>query len=551
MSASITAPARRELVEALRRRYATATREAKVSILSEFTSVSGLHRKSAIRVLNAVAEPEAPLRRAGRPRLYDQAVQQGLVTLWEASDRVCGKRLKALLPALLTALEKHGHMAVDPKVKTSLLALSAATMDRLLAPTRAVARGRRKRRAPSQLRRKMPLRTFAEWGGARIGEMEMDLVNHCGGMNSGSYVSSLVMTDVVSGWTECAPVVVRSRELVVDTVERLRQALPFPLLSLDTDNGAEFVNEVLVEYCAAHGLGLTRSRPYLKNDQAWIEQKNGSVVRRMVGDARLEGIAAGQALGRLYASSRLFVNFFQPSFKLAEKHREGSRIIKRYLPPATPAARLMAAEGIAPEIKTRLKEIAESLDPLRLLDEIRAMQHHLAGLANGERMHTPTNRDADLTEFLAGLALAWKAGEVRPTHAQKPRPARTWRTRVDSFKDVWTEISGWLEDEPDQTAKGLFARIQQAYPGRFPDGQLRTLQRRLADWRLEASYRLVFRDLHPQSPTQSQMGVTTSHGVEGGGQPAPLKAEVPAPSLHASLPQQSTIPSNILLRHSR
>ena len=284
----MTAPARRELVEALRRRYAAATREAKVSILSEFTSVSGLHRKSAIRVLNAVAEPEAPLKRAGRPRLYDQAVQQGLVTLWEASDRVCGKRLKALLPVLLAALEKHGHMAVDPTVKASLLALSAATMDRLLAPTRAVASGRRKRRAPSQLHRKMPVRTFAEWGGARIGEMEMDLVAHCGPMNAGSYVSSLVMTDVVSGWTECAPVVVRSRELIVDTVERLRQALPFPLLSLDTDNGVEFVNEVLVEYCAKHGLGLTRSRPYLKNDQAWIEQKNGSVVRRMVGYAPQE-----------------------------------------------------------------------------------------------------------------------------------------------------------------------------------------------------------------------------------------------------------------------
>ena len=538
----MTAPARRELVEALRQRYAAATREAKVSILSEFASVSGLHRKSAIRVLNAVAEPEPPIKRAGRPRLYDQAVQQGLVTLWEASDRVCGKRLKALLPVLLTALEKHGHMAVDPTVKASLLALSAATMDRLLAPTRAVASGRRKRRAPSPLRRKMPVRTFAEWGGARIGEMEMDLVAHCGTMNAGSYVSSLVMTDVVSGWTECAPVVVRSRELIVDTVERLRQALPFPLLSLDTDNGVEFVNEVLVEYCAKHGLGLTRSRPYLKNDQAWIEQKNGAVVRRMVGYARLEGIAAGQALGRLYASSRLFVNFFQPSFKLAEKHREGSRIIKRYLAPATPAARLMTAESIAPEIKTRLKDLAESLDPLRLLDEIRAMQHHLAGVAKGERMHTPAIRDADLTEFLAGLALAWKAGEVRPTHANKPRPSRTWRTHVDAFKDVWSEMTGWLEDDPDQTGIDLLARLQHAYPGRFPDGLLRTLQRRLADWRLKASYRLVFRDLHPQPSVQTATTVSSSHEVEGGGQPAPLKAEVPAPSLHASLPQQTTSP---------
>jgi integrase-like protein len=500
MSASMTALARRELVEALRQRYAAATREEKVRILSEFALVSGLHRKSAIRVLNAEAEAEASTKRAGRPRIYDQAVQQALVTLWEASDRVCGKRLKALLPTLLQALERHGHMAVDPKVKAALLTLSAATMDRLLAPTRAVACSRRKPRAQSRPKRKMPLRTFADWGEARIGEMEIDLVTHCGPVSAGSYVSSLVMTDVVSGWTECAPVVVRSRELIVETLERVRQTLPFPLVSLDTDNGVEFVNEVLVDYCAKHGIGLTRSRPYLKNDQAWIEQKNGAVVRRMVGYARLEGIAAGQGLARLYASTRLFVNFFQPSFKLATKHREGSRIIKRYLAPMTPCARLLASEGIPAEIRTRLKDLAESLDPLRLLDEIRTMQHHLAALAKGERTHTPIARAADLTEFLGSLALAWKAGEVRPTHATKPRSTRRWRTRADAFLDVWPIILEWLEAEPDQTGIDLLARLQSEYPGRFPDGKLRTLQRRLADWRLAASSRLVFRDLHPQPP---------------------------------------------------
>jgi hypothetical protein len=503
MNASMTAPARRELVEALRQRYAAATNEEKGRILSEFAFVSGLHRKSVIRVLNAETNGEAPLKRAGRPRVYDQAVQQALVTLWEASDRICGKRLKALLPILLGALEKHGHMAVDYDVKTALLKLSAATMDRLLAPTRSVALGKRKRRVPSVLRSRMPLRTFADWGEARVGEMEIDLVTHSGPVPTGSFASTLVMTDVVSGWTECAPLVVRSRELVVETIERLRQALPFPLLSLDTDNGSEFVNEVLVEYCAKHGIGLTRSRPYLKNDQAWIEQKNGAVVRRMVGYARLEGIAAGQALGRLYSSSRLFVNFFQPSFKLASKQRDGSKIVKRYLPPATPAARLLAAESVSVPIKEQLKALSESLDPLRLLDEIRAMQHHLSALANGDPIHTPVARDTDLSEFLAGLALAWKAGEVRPTHTKKPRPARAWRTRIDAFAEVWPEMSGWLETDPDLNGVDLLARLQTAYPARFPDSLLRTLQRRLADWRLAASTRLVFRDLHPQWPDQT------------------------------------------------
>ena len=220
----------------------------------------------------------------------------------------------------------------------------------------------------------------------------------------------------------------------------------------------------------------------------------------MVGYARLEGITAGQALGRLYASARRFVDFLSRRSSWPKKHREGSKVIKRYLAPATPAARLMAAECIPSEIKTRLKDLGDSLDPLRLLDEIRAMQHHLAALAKGDRMHTPVVRDADLTEFLAGLTLAWKAGEVRPTHAPKPRPARTWRSRKDPFEDVWVEITTWLDAEPDQLGVELFARLQSSYPGRFPDGQLRTLQRRLADWRITAASRLVFRDLHPQPP---------------------------------------------------
>jgi len=503
MNPLMTAPARRELVEALRQRYAAATREEKVRILTEFAAVSGLHRKSAIRVLNAEVEI-APAPRRGRPRLYVLAVEQALITLWEASDRVCGKRLKALLPILVAALEKHGHLALDAELRKQLLALSAATIDRLLGPTKRVAGGPRKRRAPSLPKQKMPVRTFADWGEARIGEMEMDCVAHCGSANRGSYVNTLVITDVVSGWTECIPVVVKSRELIAESVESLRQALPFPLISLDTDNGTEFVNEVLVAYCAKRGIGLTRSRPYLKNDQAWIEQKNGAVVRRMVGYARLEGIAAAQALARLYTSTRLFVNFFQPSFKLVSKHREGARIHKRYLAPATPAARLLESEKISVEIKTRLKEIAEKLDPLRLLDEIRAMQHHLAALAKGEQVRTPAARHADLNEFLASLALAWKAGEVRPTHAPKPRPARTWRTHKDAFESVWPEVSGWLDAEPDQNGADLLARIQLAHPGGFPDGQLRTLQRRLADWRLSASHRLVFRDLHLPPPVEAK-----------------------------------------------
>lgn len=224
-----------------------------------------------------------------------------------------------------------------------------------------------------------------------------------------------------------------------------------------------------------------------------MEQKNGSVVRRLVGYRRLEGLAAAEALSRLYTASRLFVNFFQPSFKLVEKTRVGARVSKRYHAPQTPCARLLTSGAVSEQVKARLREIAQTLDPLQLLDEIRQMQHHLVALADGGQPYTPPQaRDEELARFLASLSTAWCTGEVRPTHCAKRKPPRHWRTRKDPFESVWSEICRWLEAEPDQTGLHLFQRLQRTYPGVFPDGQLRTLQRRLKDWRTQAARRLVF-----------------------------------------------------------
>lgn len=149
-------------------------------------------------------------------------------------------------------------------------------------------------------------------------------------------------------------------------------------------DGSEFMNEKLIDYCLSHGIELTRSRPYRKNDQAWMEQKNGAVVRKLLGYRRFEGIAAAKAITRLYGASRLFVNFFQPSFKLAAKHREGAQVSRRYYPPQTPCERLLQAESIPEGAKAKLREVAIALDPLKLLEEMRAAQAHLTALANGE-----------------------------------------------------------------------------------------------------------------------------------------------------------------------
>jgi hypothetical protein len=236
------------------------------------------------------------------------------------------------------------------------------------------------------------------------------------------HVHSLVLTDIATGWTEAAPLVVREGTLVVETLERIRVGLPFPLRALDVDKGTEFVNEKLIEYCLGHGIELTRSRPYRKNDRAWIEQKNGAVVRKPLGYRRFEGLAAARAITRLYAASRLFVNFFQPSFKLAAKQRDGAKVTKRYHPPQTPCDRLLQADSLQTATKTALNEVAANLDPLKLLEEMRAVQAYLTVLSDGEAPPAEASEPPNLAAFVAGLSTAWHAGELRPTFSFEAKP---------------------------------------------------------------------------------------------------------------------------------
>lgn len=511
MTTRLSKVSRQELVAATASRYQACGRLGKRRILDEFVAVTGYHRKHAVRVLNGgVCLEDKGIARAGRSRLYDEAVREALIVLWEASDRICGKRLKPLLGILVAALERHGHLQLQGAVRDRLLAASAATIDRLLAPTRTAVRGGPSRRAKtvSPLRRSVPVRTFADWNEPAEGYMEADLVSHSGEDASGSFLNTLTLTDIASGWTECVALVVREAALVVEAISRLRATLPFRLLGIDTDNGSEFLNETVLAYCRENEIEFTRSRPYRKNDQAWVEQKNGAVVRRLVGYRRLEGLAAAEALTRLYAASRLFVNFFQPSFKLKEKTRTGSRVTKHYYAPETPCARLLASDAVSEATKERLRGAAATLDPLRLLDEIRTMQHHITNLAVGQIHRVVPQRDADLDAFLGGLATAWRDGEVRPTHRQEPKPQRNWRTRKDPFEAVWPTIIGWLDTEPDRTAKELLERLQHTQEEEFPDTQLRTLQRRIKQWRSARARELVFGDGALAHAAEAHLGLT-------------------------------------------
>ena len=232
---------------------------------------------------------------------------------------------------------------------------------------------------------------------------------------------SLVLTDIASGWTECVAMRQRNQLLVVEGLDKAAIDLPFAMLGVDSDNDSAFMNQNVYDYCKAHGLEQTRSRAYKKNDQAWVEQKNGSIVRRLVGYGRLSGAEATNVLAQLYAASRLYINFFQPSFKLKSKTRNGARVSKVYHAPATPCERLLAYNGVTAAIKAKLTEQFKSLDPVRLLQEIRISQQRLSDIASHARNTLAAETaTSEVAVFLASLSSAWKDGEARPTHRKRP-----------------------------------------------------------------------------------------------------------------------------------
>jgi len=497
MGRKISTPTMVELLEALRCRYRDSTKKEKARILDEFVSLSGYHRKHAIRVLgeNGCGKRKVQLCPSSgvshSRRIYDEAVKQALIVVWEASDRICGKRLKAIIPDLVDAMERHGHLDLDAELRKRLLSASAATIDRLLAPVRKHTQSRRKRRRRSKVSKKVPVRTFADWNEPIPGFFEIDFVVHCGGSMADSFIHTLVATDICSGWTECVPLLVREQSLVVEGLDALCRQVPLPVLGIDSDNDGAFINDSLLEYCEAHQIEFTRSRAYHKNDQAWVEQKNGAVVRRMVGYERFSGVVAGQALAHLYQNVRLYVNYFQPSFKLLGKVRHGAKVTRSYDLPATPCERLLRHPAVDGETKEKLQSQRRRLDPVELLYRIREGQAALTALVSEDSSaHGPGKKTLD--EFLSQLPKLWRSGEVRPTHGPRSTKPRHWRTRKDPFETVWFDILRWLQHAPDSTAKALFERLQREHPGRFPDCQLRTFQRRVREWRQVMARKLVY-----------------------------------------------------------
>ena len=362
---------KKEVLERIRARYLKASKAEKQIILDELTATTGYNRKYAIRILRHPKRSKG-LKKAGRKQRYTGETIQILEQLWEMGGRLCSKRLHPFLPEWIRKLEECGEISLTHEVKAQLLSMSRSTIDRRLQP----ARIKEKRRGLSTtkpgtlLKRQIPVRIYTPWDEQQPGFLEIDLVAHCGDTTAGNYLNTLTATDLATGWTECLALPNKTQTATFLAIKKLQERLPFPLLGLDSDNGSEFINDMLYRFCLDQQITFTRCRPYRKNDQAHVEQKNWSVVRHTVGYDRFETQAELDLLSSIYADLRLFVNFFQPVEKLISSTTINGVKHKQYDQAKTPYQRVLEDPRVDEKYKTQLRILYNSLNPVTIREAL-------------------------------------------------------------------------------------------------------------------------------------------------------------------------------------
>jgi site-specific recombinase XerD len=418
-------------------------------------------------------------------------VQEALVQVWNKANRICAKRLIPFLPTFVEAMELHGQLHLSEECREQLLSMSAATADRLLyLARRRGPHGLSITRAGTLLKQLIPVRTFRQWEETQPGFLEVDVVAHCGTEMEGSFLCTLTLTDIATGWTECLPLLYKSQETVLEALQEARERFPFPILGLDIDNGGELLNELLLSYCEQEHLTFTRGRPYCKNDQAHVEQKNGDIVRQVVGHDRFVGVPASEQLGELYRALRLYVNCFQPSMKQQEKRSDGRKVRLVYDAAKTPLQRLLLSKVLSAQEEQALQQGFRALDPVRLFEQVQVLQEaffvHAKEVSSGweETAEGPVRR-FDLEGCVAGSPLSCALFVQRRTEPyqqadESPAPGflLDWpRTRNDPFKEVWELIASWILAHPERGSGEILRELQRLFPGRYEPSHLRTLQR--------------------------------------------------------------------------
>ncbi len=480
MRQEMSVQAKRELLDAIRPLYKDASLKQKTELLNGLIAGTGYSRKHAVLLLTRGRIREKATRK--RPRKYDDAVIELLREIWNAANNICAKRLIPFLPQMLEVLERCGHVVVhDPSVRERLLSISPATADRLLKPARVrLAKTISTTKPGNILRSQIAVRTFADWTNVVPGLLEADLVSHNGGNVNGQCVHTLTVTDIATGWTELIAAASKGESEVLLAFQSVRKSLPFTVLGLDTDNGSEFINHDLANFCAANRITFTRSRPYKKNDQAHVEEKNGSIVRRLVGYNRYQGDAAVKCMNLLYKLARLYVNFFQPSAKLLSKERTGSQVRKTYDKAKTPYQRL-CEYPMDMATTSKLKKTFDTLDPVDLLERIGVLQRRLGDIAS--QLDQPEQRHYKPCESPAKQK---RPSMARPVKIRTPseRKKGSWTKRKDPLANgIWEWACIQLLNNPSIGQRRLLTMLIEQFPEKVSSRQASTVSSRLRSWR--------------------------------------------------------------------
>jgi hypothetical protein len=515
----MTFKSRKELLHALRPMYAQVTWAEKQRVLDGFVAATGYNRKHAIVLLNG--KPVAATKPPTRARKYDDEVTCALIAVWKASNRICSKRLIPFLPTIISSLERFGHLNISATTREKLLSLSHSSMDRLLRQERKKYPRRKSTTKPGYLLKKhIPIRTYSDWNDVRPGFFEADLVAHGGSSGSGQFLHTLTMTDIATGWTECAALICKSEISVLRAFHNVRKEIPFPLLGLDTDNGSEFINHGVLDWCDAENITFTRSREYKKNDQAHVEEKNGSIVRRLIGHDRYEGEESWRKLTLLYQTARLYVNYFQPSLKLSSKERDGGNVRRIYERAATPYQRLVGSAHASPEAKRKQEKLFHSLDPVVLLTDLEKLQSEFWSTA------VPVQESAShrmLKRFIqASAPQPSEKQEVAPI-LKRARRSKVWmptapypgnkKGKKTNLDDVWEEVCCELAANPEMTPREVLRFIDLRHPNKCRQSQITTITDKLRRWRYEHSLPIEFARSKPGKKTNIEEVWQLAQGV--------------------------------------
>ena len=378
---SLTVTERQAVIKELSKKYRKASKKGKTKIIDNLISLTKYNRCYARYVLRNYKHNPKKKKRIGK-KVYGKEFLNVLKKVWYIYDNICGKRLAPFMFEAISALERHGEIKINKEIKQQLLAVSAATIDRLLDKERKkYLLGRKSKTKPGTLlKSQIPIRTFSDWDENEAGFTEIDLVGHEGGNSSGQFNYTLNVTDIKTCWTELRAVLNKAQIWVFEAIENVRFSVPFELKGIDSDNGGEFINNHLYKYCQEEKITFTRARPHRKNDNCFVEQKNWSVVRRAVGYKRFDSEKSCKLLNELYFYLNFYVNYFQPVMKLKEKIRNGSKVKRIYDKPRTPYARMLEEESINLAEKENLKDIYKQLNPVELKRKITKLQQKLMNI---------------------------------------------------------------------------------------------------------------------------------------------------------------------------